>query len=261
MFTLKSSCTNIPCSMTLKVYGSRRKPRAAELKLPSSTSARPVPPAVGHGIVHEAGAEGDRAARIGVREGRRPAIDEAIAELQLMTAAQPHERVFDLVVKLLRIDRQERRSTGYPGEVRDVDVGQPRRDVVDVDAVDAERLRRLMAVVGLERRRLRLRVADAQLVDQIRLDHLRVVECRAVGRQARVLDAGNERPEIEPGRRLGWRRQTAVRLALRSVELELAVVEPHEERVVVRDLVIDSSRKRVVGDLAIRRRDVVVEVA
>ena len=38
------------------------------------------------------------------------AIDEPIAELQLVTALQPDQHVLDLVVELARVDRQERRS-------------------------------------------------------------------------------------------------------------------------------------------------------
>src|SRR4030095_3216380 len=45
--------------------------------------------------------------------------------------------------------------------------------------------------------------------------------------------------EVEGGAGVGGRRQTAVRLSLRRVELELAVVESYEERVVVGELVID----------------------
>ena len=72
-------------------------------------------------------------------------------------------------------------------------------------------------------------------------------------RQPRVLDAGDERAEIESRRGLGRRRQAAGRLALRRVELELAVVEADEERLVVRQPVIDAAGERVVGDLAVRR--------
>ncbi len=80
-------------------------------------------------------------------------------------------------------------------------------------------------------------------------------------RQFRVLDAGDERSEVEFGGSLRRRGQAAVRLALRSVEPELAVVEPDEERVVVRQPVVDAAGERVVGDLPVGRRDVVVEVA
>jgi hypothetical protein len=48
---------------------------------------------------------------------------------------------------------------------------------------------------------------------------------------------------------------------LRRVETVLAVVEPHEERVAVRQLVIDATGERVVGDFAIGCRDVIVEAA
>ena len=168
-------------------------------------------------------------------ERRRPAIHEPIAELQLVPALQPDERVLDLVVELARVDRQERRAPRQAGEVRDADVRQPGRDLADVDAVDAERLGGVVAVVGLRREWLGVGVADAELVDERRLEHLRVVERRAVRRQPRVLDAGDERAEIESRGRLRRRRQAAVRLALRRVEAELAVVEPHEERVVVRE--------------------------
>ena len=82
-----------------------------------------------------------------------------------------------------------------------------------------------------------------------------------MGRQLRVLDAGDERPEIEARGGFRRRRQTAVRLALRRVELEFAVVEADEERVVVRQPVVDAAGERLVGDLAVGRRDVVVETA
>ena len=96
---------------------------------------------------------------------------------------------------------------------------------------------------------------------KVGLSTLRVVEGGAVRRQLRVLDAGDERTEVEPRRGVRRRRQTAVRLALRRVEPEPAVVEADEDRVAVREPVIDAARERVVRDLAIGRRDVVVEVA
>ena len=118
-----------------------------------------------------------------------------------------------------------------------------------------------MAVVGLGRERRGVGIANAQLVDEGGAQNLRVVERGAVGRQLRVLDAGDERAEIEAGGGLRRRRQAAVRLALRRVEPELAIVEPDEERVVVRQPVVDAAGERVVGDLPVGRRDVVVEVA
>ncbi len=117
-----------------------------------------------------------------------------------------------------------------------------------------------MSVVRLYRVRLGAGIADAQLVDQRGLQHLRVVEPRAMCRESRVLDAGDERSEVEARGRFGRRRQAAVGLSLRRVELELAVIEPHEERIGVRDAVIDPAGEGVVGDLAIGRRDVVVEI-
>ena len=43
-----------------------------------------------------------RAAGIGVGERRRIAIDQPVAELQLVPALQPDQRVLDLPVELLR---------------------------------------------------------------------------------------------------------------------------------------------------------------
>src|SRR4029079_8042538 len=85
-------------------------------------------------------------------------------------------------------------------------------------------------------------------------------ECRSMGRQPRVLNAGNERTEIEFRRRFRRRRQAAGRLLLRRVELELAPVEADEEGVLVRYAMIDTSREHVVGDITIDRRRVVVEI-
>ena len=104
-----------------------------------------------------------------IGDGR--AIDEAVAELHLMTPFQPDQRVLDLIVELRRVDGQERRSARDPREVRDVDVRQAGRDLADVDAADAQRLGRAMPVVGLRRERLRARVADAELVDEGRTEH------------------------------------------------------------------------------------------
>ncbi len=80
-------------------------------------------------------------------------------------------------------------------------------------------------------------------------------------RQAGVLDAGDVGAEVEAGRRLLRRRQTAGRLALRRVELELAVGEADEERLGIRQAVIDAAGHLVLGDLAVRRVQVVVERA
>jgi hypothetical protein len=88
-----------------------------------------------------------------------------------------------------------------------------------------------------------------------------VVEGQAVRRQAGVLDAGDVGAEVEAGRRLFRCRQTAGRLALRRVELELAVGEADEERVAVRQPVIDAAGDLVLGHLAVRGVQVVVEVA
>ncbi len=118
-----------------------------------------------------------------------------------------------------------------------------------------------VAVVGLRRERQRAGVAEAELVDEARADDLRVVEGQAVRRQARVLDAGDVGAEVEAGRRLLGRRQTAGRLALRRVELELAVGEADEERVVVRQPVIDAAGDLVLGHFPVRGVQVVVEVA
>jgi hypothetical protein len=85
----------------------------------------------------------------------------------------------------------------------------------------------------LLRERRGVGIANAKLVDEGRGQNLRVVEGGAVRRQLGVLDAGDERSEVEFGRGLRGRGQAAVRLALRSVEPEPAVVEPYEEGVVV----------------------------
>ena len=130
-----------------------------------------------------------------------------------------------------------------PGQVRDVDVRQPRRELGDVDAANAERVGGVGAEVRLERERDRLRVADPQLVDEARRQHSRIVEAGAVRRQPRVLDAGDERAEIEARGGVRGRRQAAGGLALRRVELELAPVEADEERILVRDLVVDRVRR------------------
>ena len=194
----------------------RREPRAA---------------GVGHRVVGVVPAEVDRAARVGVGERRRVAIDQPVAELQLMPALEPDERVLDLPVELLGIDRQERRAAGDAGHVGDVDVRQAGRELGDVDAADPERLGGLGAEVGLEREGLGQGVADPELVDEAG-DPARASSCRrAVRRQPRVLDAGDERPEVEPRRSFGRRREAAGGLALRRIELELAPVEPDEQRV------------------------------
>jgi hypothetical protein len=175
-------------------------------------------------------------------------------------AAQPHQRILDLPVELLGVDGQEGRTAGNPREIRDVDVGQPGRVLRDVDAADAEGLGGVDAEVGLERPRYGLRVAHPQLVHQRRRNHARIVSRRPVCRQARVLDAGDERPEVEAGGRFRRRRQAACRLPLRRVELELAPVVADEERILVRDLVVDAPGEDVVGHLAVHGRRVVVEV-
>jgi hypothetical protein len=79
-------------------------------------------------------------------------------------------------------------------------------------------------------------------------------------RQARVLDSGDERTEIVFRRRFRWCRQATSRLSLRRIEPELAPVEADEERVLVRSAMIDAPREHIVGDIAIDRRRVVVEI-
>src|SRR4051812_15638939 len=79
-------------------------------------------------------------------------------------------------------------------------------------------------------------------------------------RQAGVLYAGDERTEIESARGLGRCGKTTRRLSLRRVELELAPVEANEERVLVRYTVIDTSRERILSDIPIDGRSVVVEI-
>ena len=118
-----------------------------------------------------------------------------------------------------------------------------------------------VTVVRLRRERQRAGVAEAEFVDEARAHDLRVVEGQAVRRQARVLDAGDVGAEVEARRRLLRRRQTAGRLALRRVELELAVGEADEERVVVREAVIDAAGDLVLGHFPVRGVQVVVEVA
>ena len=44
--------------------------------------------------------------------------------------------------------------------------GRPGGDLADVDAVNAERFRGVVAVVGLRRERLGVGIADAELVDE-----------------------------------------------------------------------------------------------
>ncbi len=212
------------------------------------------------GVVDEVAGEGERAARIRVRQWRGVADHPAVAVLQLVPALDLHEGVFHLVVDLLRVHGQKVRTAGETREVGHVHVRQAGRDVVDVDAHDAERRRRLRPVVGLGREGEGAGVADAQLVHEAHADDLRVVEGQAVCGEARVLDAGHERPEIESGRRLRRCRQTARRLPLRRVELELPVGPPHEERIVVAHPVVDAARHLVLGHLAVGRGQVVVEV-
>ena len=216
---------------------------------------------VGHRVVDEAGAKGDEAPRVVVDHRRGRAIDEPVSELHLVAPLDPDQGIFDLVVPLARVDRKKRGPSRDAREVGDVDVRQAGRDLVDVDALDAERRRGVDAVVGLRREGIGPGIADAQLVHEGGCQHFRVVERGAMRRQARVLDAGDEGAEIEARRGVGGRRQAAVGLALRRVEAELPVVEPHEDRVVVREAVIDAARVGVVGDLAVGRRDVVVEIA
>ena len=61
-----------------------------------------------------------------LRERRRQPVDEPVAALHRVAPLQPHQAVLDLVVDLLRIDRQERRAARDAGEVGDVDVRQAR---------------------------------------------------------------------------------------------------------------------------------------
>src|SRR5207237_6972519 len=143
------------------------------------------------------------------------------SELQLMAAPQPDQRVLDLPVELLRVDRQERRSTGNARQVRNIEVRQARREFRDVDAANAERVRCVRAEVGLKRERHCLGVAGAQLVDETRRQNPRVVERGAVRGEPRVLNAGDEWAEVEAGRRVRRRGQAAGSLSLWSVELEL----------------------------------------
>ena len=252
----------MPCSCTSSTYGSIRKPREPLLTKPRSSVARPVPPVLLTGLLTKLRPKCQRAARVGVRQRRRRAPHPAVAVLQLVPAPRPapaRPRTGSAICFGLT-----GRNVGPPrqaGEVGDVHVRQAGRDLVDVDALDAERRRRLRAVVRLRRERQRAGVAEAELVDEARADDLRVVEGQAVRRQARVLDAGDVGAEVEAGRRLLRRRQTAGRLALRRVELELAVGEADEERVVVRQPVIDAAGDLVLGHLAVRGVQVVVEVA
>ena len=163
-------------------------------------------------------------------------------------------------MELLRVHRQEGRAAGDPGQVGNVDVREAGRELGHVDAADAERVGGVRAEVGLEGERLGQCVPGAQLVDEGRTEDPRVVQPGAVGRQAGVLDAGDERPEIEPRRRVSRRRQTARRLPLRRIELELAPVEADEQRVPVGRLVVNPSREDVVDHLAVDGRRVVVEI-
>ena len=121
------------------------------------------------GLLTKLSAERDRAPRVGVREGRRRPVHQPVAELEQNADPWPTRARLGSGSELLRVDRQERRAARKPREIRDVDVGQARRDVVDVDAVDSERLRGVVAVVGLGRERLGLGKADPKLVDELGL--------------------------------------------------------------------------------------------
>ena len=177
-----------------------------------------------------------------------------------MPSLQPDERVFDLPVELLGIYRQERRPAGNTGEVPDVDIGETGREFGDVNAVNPQRFGRLRAEVRLKRERHRLRVTGPQLVDEGRRNHPRVVECRAMRGQARVLDSGHERTRSNFAAASGGRGKTTSCLSLRRVELELAPVEADEERVLIRSAMIDAPGEHVVGHITIDGRRVVVEI-
>src|SRR4051812_44014533 len=79
-------------------------------------------------------------------------------------------------------------------------------------------------------------------------------------RQTRVLDSGDERAKIELRRRGCGRWQATGGLPLRRVQLELAPVETHEERVLVRYPVIDTSREGIFSNVPVDGRRVVVEI-
>ena len=96
---------------------------------------------VGHRVVDEAGAKGDVAPRVVVDHRRGRAIDEPVSELHLVAPLDPDQGVLDLVVPLARVDRKKRGPARDAREVGDVDVRQAGRDLVDVDALDAERRR------------------------------------------------------------------------------------------------------------------------
>ena len=197
--SLKSSWMNIAVLVDVEDVRSAQEAARAAVDVAEQQRRQTGAAGVVDRIVDEVAAEGELLRVLVVRERRRHAQHPAVAELQLVTAADLHERVLELVVHLLRVHRQERRPAGEAGVVVDVDVGQARRDLVDVDALDAERRRRLGAVVGLGRERQRPRVAEAELVDEAGADDLRVVEGQAMRRQARVLDAGDERARGRSG--------------------------------------------------------------
>src|SRR6185312_4611424 len=186
--------------------------------------------------------------------------DEAVAGLQLVPPLEPHERVFNLPVELLRVHRQEGRATRDAGHVWHVDVGKTGREFRDVDAANPQRFGGVRPEVRLERERHRLRVPGAQFVDQGGRDHPRVIESRTVRGQAGILNAGHKRSEIETRGRFWRRREATRRLALWRIELELAPVEADVERILIGDPVIDAAREHVVSDVTIDGGRVVVEV-
>jgi hypothetical protein len=96
----------------------------------------------------------------------------------------------------------------------------------------------------------RLRKTDAQLVDKTRGQHPRIIEPGAVGGQARVLDPGDERPEIElRGRIASVARQQAA-CPWSASSLNLPQLKRTKNESFSDTLWFDPSREHVVGDTA-----------
>ena len=105
--TLKSSWMNRPCSFVRQHVRLEQEPARRTGDVSRQQRRQPGAAGVVHGIVGVVSAEGEGAAGVGIREGRRIPIDEPVAELQTVASLQPHERILNLPVELLRVDREE----------------------------------------------------------------------------------------------------------------------------------------------------------
>src|SRR5579862_4794362 len=93
-----------------------------------------------------------------------------------------------------------------PATATNGDIGQSCREWTDIQALNAQRCRCIVAVVGLERKRIGACVSGTKLIDQIGIEDMRFVQCQALRPEVDVLNAGNVRSQVElrGGRGWGW---------------------------------------------------------